>query len=369
MDKWKDDLKDIYYDPKVPGSLSGPSKFRQAVQDRKIPLGKGNIQKWLSTQEDYSTTRHVRRTFERNRMTVAGLDSIWDADLIDLQKLSKVNGGVKYLLLVIDIFSRYVWIRPLKSKEGLELYSAFNSIFDTGRKPSSLRTDGGREFSNRVVSKVYKEYNVHHYTTHNDLQANYAERAIKTIKSRLWRYMRHKKSSKYKDIVQDVVNSYNATIHRSLGRAPNEITPENADESRWDQYLLKEKNSPKLVKSLIKFRFKIGTHVRIPHERNAFRRAYSEQWTPEVFVIFRRFRREGIPVYKVTDLDGDPLEGTFYQDELQQIMFNVDAEFRIEKVLKRRKRRGHAAEIYVKWQSWPSKYNQWIPASEIKSYK
>jgi ribosomal protein L19 len=107
------------------------------------------------------------------------------------------------------------------------------------------------------------------------------------------------------------------------------------------------------------FRFKIGDKVRISHLRSLFQREYDQKWTGEVFTVTKRWSREGIYVYELDDYGGDPVEGTFYEQELQTVTFDADQPFKIEKVLKTRGR-GTNKEHYVKWLSWPNKYNSWI---------
>ena len=82
----------------------------------------------------------------------------------------------------------------------------------------------------------------------------------------------------------------------------------------------------------------------------------------------QRYAREGIPVYNVEDLKGEAIEGTFYEAELQKITFDPEGEFRVEKELKRRQRPGHPPEVIVKWYSWPSKFNSWIPEEDVTTY-
>jgi hypothetical protein len=115
------------------------------------------------------------------------------------------------------------------------------------------------------------------------------------------------------------------------------------------------------------FKLKIGDYVRLSYLKHPFSRDYQEKWTEEVFIIRERFHKEGIALYKVKDWDGEEVKGTWYESELQQIDKNKDDMWRIEKVLKSRKCRGHQKELYVKWLSWPDKFNSWIPESDVQS--
>ena len=115
------------------------------------------------------------------------------------------------------------------------------------------------------------------------------------------------------------------------------------------------------------YKYKQGDRVRVSHLRKAFHRAYSQQLSGEIFTIVSRWRRDNIPVYKIADWDGSPIEGTFYQPELQKVTVNPEDTFRIEKILKRRKR-GNKREVLVSWLYYPKKFNSWLPEKDIVNY-
>ena len=167
-------LSELYYNPKNPASFGGPSKLYQAVKNR---YSLKQVRDWLQGQEAYSLHRPVRRTFPTNRVLVEGVDDQWDADLMDMSNYANSNNGIRYVLLVIDIFSKYVWLRPLHTKTGAEVREAFASI--QKRTPKLLRTDKGKEFTNNIVERYLKSRGIHHFVTQNEGKANYAERAIK----------------------------------------------------------------------------------------------------------------------------------------------------------------------------------------------
>ena len=145
MAPWEDYLKSIYYDPSHPASFSGPQKlYKVAQKEGKYDIGLYRIRKFLHNQESYSLHKPVRRRFQRNHIVTAGKDDLWMADLIDMAKFEKWNEGFKYILLVVDTFSKYVWLRPLKNKTGEAVATAFKDIFkEYGRTPAKLITDKG----------------------------------------------------------------------------------------------------------------------------------------------------------------------------------------------------------------------------------
>ena len=146
MARWEDYLKNIYYDPKHAASFAGPQKLYKVVkQEGKFVIGMHRIRKFLHDQESYSLHKPIRRRFTRNHVISAGRDDLWMADLIDMIKFEKLNNGYKYILLVIDTFSKYVWLRPLKRKTGTDVTGAFKDIFTTSQRvPKRLITDKGK---------------------------------------------------------------------------------------------------------------------------------------------------------------------------------------------------------------------------------
>ena len=365
---WKDHLRQIYFDVKNPISYAGPTKIlRYLRKEGRYSVGLSAIKQWLQDIDAYSLQRPHRYKFKRNRVISQGLDYLFDVDLADVSNLAGENDGVKYLLVVIDVFSRYLWIQPLKSKQHGPVIEGLRKILSSGRIPKEIRSDKGSELRNRWVRDFFKGKGIHHYVTQNETKANYAERVIRTMKTIFYRYFTHNHTYRYLDVLQDMVRSYNNRSHRSLGGiSPADVTRSNEALLWKKMYVDVLKPSESTKKKIYKrFKFKKGDFVRISNTRRTFQRDYQQKWTEEIFVIERRFMRQGIPVYKITDYDSDPIEGTFYESELQKVNKNRDDLWKIEKVLKRRKR-GGVKEVYVKWSGFPKKFSSWIKESDLQ---
>jgi len=130
-------------------------------------------------------------------------DKIWAADLVDMQAFSKYNKGVKYLLTVIDIFSKYGWMIPLKNKTGTEVAGALQKVFKE-RKPEKHWVDKGKEFYNKHVQQL-----VDLYSTENEEKSSVVERWNKTTKDKMFKYFTANSTRKYIDILDEFVNRYN----------------------------------------------------------------------------------------------------------------------------------------------------------------
>ena len=363
--KQEDYLENIYYNPKSVVSFSGPDKlFRFVKKNKKFNITRKNIIKWIQSQENYTTNRLVELKFKRRRVIAPFIDYMWDSDTASLNDYRKENGGMGYFVVIIDIMSRYVWTQSVKTPNGREVRAFFEKVFKTKRIPEKVRTDKGTEFSNEIMEKFFEKYNVHHFVTQNEVKANYAERVIRTLKGRLFRYMRAKQTHKWVDELPAITAGYNNTYHRSIKRTPASVTKK--DENELWKELYKSLPLPKEKKKT--FKFEIGDLVRISKLRKTFQRYYSEHWTNEVFIIKGRVMVEYIAVYTLTDYANDPIIGTFYEKELQKVYITEDTTFNIEKVEEERIEKG-VEESLIKWIGWPEKFNTWIATKEIIDYK
>ena len=370
MSNWEKYLEKIYFDPAHPASFEGPLRLYQYVKkEGKYKLSHGQIKRWIQKQESYSRNKGVKRSFQRGRVIVAGIDDQFDADLASFASYADENDGYKYLLAVIDIFSRYAWVKPLKDKTSKEIVAAFDSILSEGRIPRRVRSDAAKDFTSAGFKNYLEDKGITQMITHSEKQANYVERFIQTLKSKLYRYMIEKNSPRYIDILPKIVDSYNRTWHSGIQSEPINVNKTNERKLWWQMYWPKEPYDRKLKKKRrIPYNFKEGDKVRTTYTRKAFQREYDARWTAEIFKIKRRFMRQGQPIYTVVDWYDHPVEGTFYQHELQKVEAADDDLFKVESIL-RYKGRGKNKQALIKWKGWPKKFNSWIPASNIVNYK
>ena len=346
-------LRKVYYDAKVPGSFGGVAPLARALKQKR-----DNVQEWLSFEDAYTLHKPVRRKFQRRRTIVGGIDHQWQADLIDVQKLKKNNGGNNYLLTCIDVFSKYAWVVPLKDKTGGTLVQAFQEIFASGRKPLKLQTDKGTEFKNRSVQKLLREEKIVFFTTQNEeIKASVVERFNRTLKERLWRYFTKSNATRYLDVLPDIVYAYNRSFHRSIQRAPIEVNFKN-QEDVW-QSLYGGNAFPSKRNKL-----KVGDRVRISKARRVFKKGYLPSWTLELFTVDSVLRTTPT-TYTIKDDHGEVLEGSFYEQELQKV--GEKDHYDIEAVLDQRLDKKGQREYLVKWVGYDSSFNQWIPHRALAS--
>ena len=141
-----------------------------------------------------------------------------------MQLINKFNGGFKFLLCVIDIFSKYAWVVPLKDKKGITFTNTFQKILkESNRKPNKIWADKGSKFYNRMVKKWLKDNNIEMYSIQNKGKSVVAERVLRTLKTKIYRYMTSTSKNVYIDKLDDIVNEYNNTYHRTINMKPVDV--------------------------------------------------------------------------------------------------------------------------------------------------
>jgi hypothetical protein len=345
---------EAYFDVREPGSYGGIKSLYRLMKQKKQNVTHKQVVNWLAEQEAYNLHKPIRRRFLRRKIFARGIDYLWQADLVDMTHLADHNEGYRFLLTVIDVFSKYAWTVPLKRKDAKSVAEAFDEIF-TERKPQKLQTDKGKEFVNSTFQKKLEEIDVQFYVSQNDdIKASVAERFNRTLKTKMWKYFTHRNTFKYTDVLQDLIYSYNHSYHRTIGCTPASVKTDDVPAIRERMYGTSEKSSvPKL---------KIGTKVRISKSRRPFDKGYLPNWTEEIFTIVDAIQTSP-PTYKLEDYGGEKLDGSFYEQELQRVV-KTDRVYKIDKIVRTRRKAG-AKEYFVKWKGYPDKFNSWVKDSEM----
>lgn len=350
-------LKRLYHSPNLASSLGGvDALYRYVRNEGRHQLTRRQIRRWLRGQEAYTLHHPVRYKYNRNRTLVSGIDDQWQADLVDLGSLSKHNDGYRYLLVVIDILSKFAWVRTLRTKTGFEVADAFKDILSDGRQPRKLQCDQGREFFNSSFQQLMTSKGIKLFATDSDTKAAIVERFNRTLKQRMWRYFTSTNTKRYLDVLQQLVQGYNNRYHRSIGMAPIDVTPDK--ETSVLERLYKH---PRMASIDRNFTLEIGDQVRISQTRMTFRKGYLQGWSTEIFTVRSRIHQDQ-PSYRLQDYAGEPLSGVFYEEELQKVA--APEAYKVEKVLRQRKAKNGQVEYFVKWLGYPEKFNSWVSAVE-----
>ncbi len=349
-------LKSIYYDVSNANAFSGKRNVYKAAKKLYPKLTLRDVSNWFEKQLTYTLHKPVRYNFQRNKTIVLSIDDQFQADLCDMTSLAKDNDNHKFLLTCIDCFSKYAWVEPLHRKSSDNIVRAFERIFAKDKRvPKRLQTDKGTEFLNKPVQQFLKKHNVHFFTTETEMKASIVERFNRTLKTRMYKYFTAKNTLRYIDVLQDLVNAYNNTSHRSIGMVPANVTKRHELEIRQRLYGVKN------IKHSKKYKYNVDDEVRISKARRTFKKGYLPQWTEEHFHIHsRKFYAE--PLYELRDLSGEVLQGTFYEKELQKV--RPLAEYRVEKVI-RKKKQGNKVFYLVQWKGYSDKFNTWVSENDL----
>lgn len=356
-------LEKQYFDPQQAPSYSGA---RNLIRENKNKISPDEIKNWLTKHDTYTLHKAIRRRFPRLYYNVDGIDQVWEADLIQLTSLKSYNDDISYILVVIDVLSKFVWVQPLVDKTTLEVTKAFQKILDTShRKPHTLQSDRGKEFVGKVFQKCLNDNDIHFRTVSNpDVKAAVVERFNRTLKERMYRYFTHKNTKRYIDVLQLLVDAYNNTRHSTIKMEPASVTIYNAHKARKNLVKRGKQRQP-LRKNP---KYKTGMYVRISREKNIFEKGAEKSWSEEVFKITNVLKRQALFIYKLADLQGEDIEGFFYPEELSAVHKErvQEQEFKIDKIL-RTKGKGKKKQHFVSWVGYPEKFNSWIPASDLKN--
>jgi len=284
--------------------------------------------------------------------------------LVDMQEFHLSNRGYKYILTVIDIFSKFAWAIPLKNKNANSVTDAFKKIFQQ-RNPGKLQTDQGKEFVNQHLQKYLKELNIQFFTSKNPgTKCAVIERFNRTLKTKMFKYFTSKGTRKYFDVLPDLLNSYNHSFHRTIKMRPVDVSSNNEMVVFRNSFGYNNLTEYLNNKNTKQSNFKTGETVRKRYKLGPFDKAYYPLWTDKIYNIDQITSQQLKPYHKIRGENAtEKDERRYYTEEIQKITPNMH---RVEKVLRKRKRK-NKIEFLVKWLNHPDSFNSWVLESDIQS--
>ena len=257
-------------------------------------------------------------------------------------KYSKQNKNYKYILTVIDFFSKYSWCYPLKSKTSEEIINSFNDIFkNSKRKPTMIQSDQGSEFTNNQAQKFFKDNKINWYHTYSrDIKCSICERYNRTILNKIYKNFTLNNNTIWINDLDKLTNEYNNSYHRSIKMKPIDAS------KKANEYIVRN-NLYNFKITNKKPKFLIGDKVRVSLLKNTFEKSYTSNYSQEIFII-DNIKTSNVHYYFSKDLQGEKNDGSFYQEELLKTKQN-DL-YIIEKIICKNKDR-----YLVKWKNYPDK--------------
>ena len=257
--------------------------------------------------------------FRRERIIPLFKDETWSADLIDKSSLGKYNNNYKFILTVIDMFTKYAWAIPLKNKSGLSITNGFKIVLDEhpqggseSRKPENLWVDRGSEFYNKTFKSLLKEYETKLYSIYSDLKAVFIERFNKTLLHSINKSIFINGDGNWVNILNDAVITYKHNIHSTLNTTPVDAS-NNPDKVKY--YVKSTKATPK---------FKVGGYVRNVDKRNICSKEYTSNWNRELFKVNEILKTQP-PTYKIEYMNGEIIKDKYYEQELLKSEFDFES--------------------------------------------
>lgn len=340
--------------------------------ERHLPrISRSRLKAKLSRVPTYVYHREAKKPKVYNPFMLYRPRILLQGDLIDLVSRSKYNQGVKYILVVVDAFTRYCWAETLLDKSAEVVLAAFKRILRKTGYFQRFMSDAGKEFLGNNFQKLLKTSKIQY--VRGNPHAPHVERLNRSLQSVIFKYMTENETNRWVSVLPAVVAGYNGRHHRIIGMSPKDAeNPKNraqlvANLSRYYDKALQRRKAPK---------FKVGDVVSMQKDKNVFGKGYTQVFTDELFKIWKVHDNLPIPMYTLVDYDHNfekasmdelkrnLIHGRFYENELQSAQFDV---FKVEKVMRRRVRNGRR-EVLVKWKGWPSKYNSWEPESNVVSH-
>ncbi|KAL3099281.1 hypothetical protein niasHT_028228 [Heterodera trifolii] len=354
-------LDKMYNDPSSPAAFAGVTALWKEARKKIKHLRKEEVQRYLEGHRTYTLMRPRRVRFPRAKTIAAGFMTDVQVDLADFQTLSRHNHGHRYLLVAVDVLSKRVFVVPLKNKRAQEMLEAFKELVEQmPMAPHRIFSDKGTEFKNKHVKEFFEEHEIEkHEPVHSSVKASVAERAIRNVKQRLYRYFAEKQTLNWVDTVQKIVDGINSAPSRVHGMRPIDVNFQNAQKV-WKQMYgqqfpnISQRRAP---------RFRKNEFVRMSREKGHFEKGYLPNYGDEILEIDQVLKAVRPIRYKLRDDHGEKFRGTFYEQELARVRKDDETSYRIEKVIRKRRKLDGSTEMLVKFIGYPER--EWINESQL----
>ena len=293
-------------------------KLREIYSNVKsIPSYSSKIQNFLRKNVTSSLFRQVRHNYPRRRIISYYPGHTMFSDTINYRNIGTKNKNSKYIMVFIDNFSKKAYAAAMKSMHEFDSVIGMESMLHRlPSMPQNIITDKGTEYYNSKMKSLFDRYAINHYSIRGKHKACVAERFIRTLKSRLEKYFWEKNTKNWVDVLDQFIENYNGTYHRSIKMAPNDVN----DDNRATVF---KTLFPK-TKDITKARLNQGDQVRVVKQKNIFDKGYTRSWSQEIYTIVKTFSESGVDFYNISDSAGNILPRKKYYWELNLVAKNVD---------------------------------------------
>ena len=272
------DLKQYYNDPKFSGSFAGKHSFYRALKKDNVAVKKSDIDRYLKSDDAYTLHKPNERPKRFRRVYTKGIGYLYQIDLCDMSALAEQNKGYKWIINVMDTFSKKLWAYKTKNKKGNTITNILRHLL-TSNTPIKLETDDGKEFKNTHFRALLRRLKIKTYSISSDRKCALIERLNRTLKTRMYRAFTARGSHTWYDILDNLVNGYNNSYHRSIKCTPNEVNHSNEAVIRSRLF---PPEKPRLPPKL-----NVGASVRITRKKSIFRKVMSNPGVMRYFIYLK----------------------------------------------------------------------------------
>ena len=350
------DFKKLYTDSKFPGSFSGKNRFIKAIRSKDRSIKRRDVEKALRSIDSYTLHKPLKKPKLYRRIYTKGINYQFQIDLIDMSKFEDENDGYRWFITIIDTFSKKAWAFKTKRKNGKAILEVMEPFLEENT-PQKIEFDQGKEFYNRPFIKLLRRLKIKYFSVYSDNKCAIVERFNRTLKTRMYRSFTSQGNRRWVDILQDLVDGYNDSVHSSTSFKPNDVNKRN-------EHLVRRILYPKIIKEkkYTKPAFKVGDTVRLAGKKAAFQKGYEQTYSYEVFEI-SEIKDTYPKTYGIKDYNGETIEGSFYKSELEQVDKSDDI-WPVNKILKSRKYRGET-QYLVNFLGYPESLTEWISQNQL----
>ena len=323
---------------------------------------KEEISKNLSKNDIYTRYKQYKRPRKYSPIYVYKPRELFQADLVAFTnpEYIKANDGYKYLFTTIDVFTKYAWVYPLKSKDCETTKKCFEDILSKcGKQPEKLQTDRGSEFVCAKFKNFLKSKNIHHYVSYSDRKCPVVERFNLTIQQILYKILDKNESFRWIEFLDKAMKIYNSRKHTTIKLSPIEAEKRENETSVRKVFLKRYK---KVGLKPPKPKYKVGDTVRIWKFKRVFDRGYHENFTTQYFRIRKILTNLPVVRYELEDVLGEKIIGSFFENEL--VPFEGMEFYRIKVI--DTKGKGKNKKYLVHYLGWPDKFNEWVSEDRMK---
>ena len=236
-----------------------------------------------------------KKNYVTNKTDVYFIDDIWSLDILDLKDYGPENNrGYRYVLVIIDNFSKFGWTTPLKNKNGITIKDSFENILTSSkRKPNLIETDRGKEFYNNIFQDYLNKNNIKLYSRNSSYGAVFAERFNRTIRDLLKKIVFENGDANWIDVLPTITKQYNNKVHSSTKLSPKDASLKKNEGLVYKNLLDKRKK--------VKPKYEIGDLVRTADLKKTFSKGDTTNWSYKLYKI-TEIINDTIPSYKIDNL-------------------------------------------------------------------